>query len=139
MSKSLKAKVTISRVTYSDHEAVNISIEDVNSGIQFAELELSLESFGQAVTGLSYREADLTVRGLQYIGKRQVTEKRTIECPLTTYDRTKLESWLRENAQEEGWIVNTYLGSQTSVSYKEGKTFLNYSVTKYVDEVTNEQ
>lgn len=139
MSKSLKAKVTISRITYSDHEAVNISIEDVSSGIQFAELELSAEAFGLAITGLSYREADLTVRGLQYIGKRRVTEKRTIECPLTTYDRTKLESWLRENAQEEGWIVNTYLGSQPSVSYKEGKTFLNYSVTKYVDEVTHEQ
>lgn len=139
MSKSLKAKVTISRITYSDYEAVNISIEDVSSGIQFAELELSAEAFGLAITGLSYREADLTVRGLQYIGKRRVTEKRTIECPLATYDRTKLESWLRENAQEEGWIVNTYLGSQPSVSYKEGKTFLNYSVTKYVDEVTNEQ
>lgn len=139
MSKPLKAKVTISRVSYHDCEKVVISIDDVSSGIQFAELELSAEAFGLAITGLSYREADLTVRGLQYIGKRRVTEKRTIECPLTTYDRTKLESWLRENAQEEGWIVNNYLGSQTSVSYKEGKTFLNYSVTKYVDEVTNEQ
>lgn len=139
MNKPLKAKVTISRVSYHDCEKVVISIDDVSSGIQFAELELSLESFGQAVTGLSYRDADLTVRCLEHVGKLRITEKRIIECPLSTYSRYELESWLRENAQEEGWIVNNYLGSQTSISYKEGKTFLNYSVTKYVDEVTNEQ
>lgn len=139
MSKSLKAKVTISRTNWNDRETVSISIEDVNSGIQFAELELSLESFGQAVTGLSYREADLTVRGLEYVGKHRVTEQRTIECPLSTYNRYELENWLRDNAQEDGWILSTYLGSQSSVSYREGKTFLKYHVAKYVEEVTNEQ
>lgn len=37
------------------------------------------------------------------------------------------------NAREEGWVLSTYLGSQNSVKWVDGKTILNYSVTKYVN------
>jgi hypothetical protein len=44
-----------------------------------------------------------------------------------------LEQWLQDNAQEEGWIIDHYLGSQSSIDHMDGKTFLNYSVHKYVE------
>jgi hypothetical protein len=127
----MKAKVTISR---NSHDMVRISFRDVASGIEFAEASMTVEAYGYAITGLSEQEADLEVRGLEYVGKQRVTESREIVCPLKTYDRKELSAWLSDHAQEEGWLVSTYLGSQSSVKYKDEGSILRYSVTKYVDE-----
>ena len=126
----MKAKVTISR---SSDDIVRIRIRDVASGVEFAEIGLTVEAYGYAITGLSEQEGELEVRGLERVGKKRITEPRTIACPINSYDKNLLGAWLKENAQEDGWIVSTYLGSQSSVSHEEGKTILRYSVTKYVD------
>lgn len=125
----MKAKVTISRA--SDH-LVRISIRDESSGIYFAEAALTVEAFGYAITGLAEQEAELTVRGLQWVGKQRITENRTIECPLDTYKREELARWLEANAQEDGWMIDSYLGSQGSVTRRDDVTILKYSVTKYI-------
>lgn len=39
---------------------------------------------------------------------------------------------MRENKQEKGWLLNSYLGSKGSCYYSEGKKYLRYSVYKYV-------
>jgi DNA helicase TIP49 (TBP-interacting protein) len=126
----MKAKVSISR---GSDDKVRIRIRDVESSIEFAEVALTMESYGYVITGLSEQEAELEVRGLQWVGKRNVTEQRIIECPLNSYNRDELRAWLRENAQENGWMLSDYLGSQDSVTRKGDKTILRYSVTKYVD------
>ena len=125
----MKAKVTISRCS---DDTIRIRFEDIASSIEFAEVTMTPEAFGSAITGLSSQDAELEVRGLQFVGKQRINELRQIECPLKTYDRKEMENWLRDNAQEDGWMVNTYLGSQSSIKHKDGKTILNYSVTKYV-------
>lgn len=125
----MKAKVSINRAS---DETVRIVFRDCESGIEFAECAMSMESFGFAITGLSEQDAELKVFGLEYVGKKCVTEKRSIQCPLSTYDRKSMREWLQKNAQEPGWILNDYLGSQNSVVAKGGKTILNYSVTKYI-------
>ena len=127
----MKAKVTISRCS---DDTVRIRFRDVASNIEFAEAIMTPEAFGYAITGLSEMEADLRVSGLQNVGKKRIVEQRQIDCPLKTFRKEELRAWLRENAQEEGWILNDYLGSQNSVSYPDGKTLLRYSVTKYVEE-----
>jgi hypothetical protein len=76
-------------------------------------------------------EAEL--RGLEFVGKLRVSEPRRIEYPSNDSNREKMTQWLKDNAQEKGWIVSTYLGSQGSVERKDGKIFLNYHVTKYID------
>ena len=127
----MKAKVTISR---SSDDLVRIRFRDEASGIEFAEVALTMEVYGYAITGLAEQEGTLEVRGLEYVGKRRITEQRSIECPLSTYDKKTLVEWLQENAQEEGWLLNTHLGSQRSVVRNGDKLVLNYSVTKYVDQ-----
>ena len=125
----MKAQVTISRA--SDNR-IYIKIEDCASHIQFVEASMTLEDFGSAITGVGMQDADLEVRGLANVGKFRVTEKRSKECPIKTYDKDVLIAWLKANAQEEGWILDTYLGSQGSVNLVGDKTILNYSVTKFV-------
>lgn len=128
--KKLIGRVTITR---DSNDIVRISFRDECSRIEFAEARMTVEDFGFAITGLAEQPASVEVRGLEYVGKRQVNESRSIECPLKTYDREELSAWLMENAREDGWIVNGYLGSQGSVGYRDGKTILNYGVTKYVE------
>ena len=127
----MKAKVTIGRAS---DDRVRIRIRDEASGIEFAEVSLSVEAYGYAITGLSEQPAELEVRGLEWVGKRRITEQRKIVCQLDTYNRDELSKWLGDNGQEEGWLVSTYLGSQQSVSHTPEGVVLSYSVTKYVKE-----
>lgn len=95
---------------------------------------MSLHEYAECITGLGHVPLAAEVRGLEYIGMKRVSERRSIECPLTCHNRKELEIWLEQNAQEEGWLLNTYLGAQDSVGHRNGKTVLNYTVTKYVKE-----
>ena len=126
----MKASVSISR---SSDNNVRIRIRDEASRVEFAVITLTVEAFGYAVTGLSEQLGDLEVRGLEFIGRKKVIEKRQIVCPIGTYKKEELSAWLRENAKEDGWIINDYLWSQDSVSRGSGGTLLRYNVIKYVD------
>lgn len=127
----LKAKVTISR---NSNDEVYIFIKDVASGSVFAEVCMSVENYGYLVTGLAAQEGELRVRDLEFVGKKKIIEQRQKVCPLDTYSRPILEEWLKNNAKEEGWTVNTYLGGQKSICEYNGSKLLHYSVYKYVDE-----
>jgi hypothetical protein len=129
----MKAAVTIIR---SSKGVIRISINDRASGIEFVEAEMELADFANAVTGFSNQPAEMEVRGLQWVGMTRVSELREKLCPLDTYDRGELSAWLQANAQEEGWIVSTCLGTQGSVSRRPEGTLLRYSATKYVKEDT---
>jgi hypothetical protein len=126
----MKALVTICR---NSHGEIKLYIRDDTSRIQFAEITMTPHDFANALTGLGEQSGELSVFGLEYVGKKKVSETRSIECPLSGYQKREvLEKWLEENAQEDGWLVSTYLGLPSSVGTKCGKTTLNYSVTKYV-------
>ena len=114
---------------------IRIAIKDGLSRATFVEAIMTPEAFGNAVTGLAEQDAELEVRGLQYVGKRKITEKRQINCPLSAWsERTKLSLWLFNHAQEDGWILNTSLGAQDSVRRTAHDCVLHYSVYKYVEE-----
>lgn len=131
----MKGNLTISRPTYGNgKEKIRISIRDQLSRNQFLEIEVGYAEFATILTGLSEVEVDFQVNNLENVGKTRVTESRKVTYPGQSYDRNKLEDWLKENCKEEGWKVIPYLGSQNSRSYENGKTILNYSVEKYVDE-----
>ena len=131
MRKTIKTNITIAR---GSDDVVRIYIEDDSSRTQFLEIKLDYESFARVITGLHGVECESLVHGLEYVGKKRVTENRSVVCPLDTYDREKFQQWIVDNCQEEGWLISSYLGSQSSVVHREGKTTLNYRVTKYVEE-----
>jgi hypothetical protein len=94
---------------------------------------MSPHDFATAVTGLSGIKVDAEVRGLDVVGKKKVVESRSALCPLNSYDKSTLQAWLLDNCQEEGWTIDPYLGSQSSLSYHTEGVTLNYRVYKYVE------
>jgi hypothetical protein len=52
-------------------------------------------------------------------------------------DREKMSKWIEDNCKEEGWRIDSYLGSQSSIGHRDGKTVLNYSVYRYEQYLTN--
>ena len=127
-------QISILRPQCSDGSSyISIRIEDLTSSITFFDGKMELDEFARALTGFSCCNIEAELMGLEFIGKVRVYEKRSIEYPHKSYYLEEMSKWLEENAQEEGWIVNTYLGSQGSIQYVDNKTILNYSVTKYID------
>ena len=124
-------KITISR--RSDRKII-IQIRDEVSRIKFFDATMTLEDFAEALTGMGEVTMKGEVRGLQYVGKVKESVRRVAEYTgPSTYDYKKQEEWLKRNCQEEGWLLDSYLGSQGSV-YREGdKTYLRYGVYRFVD------
>lgn len=134
-----KVEIHVGRVSGSS-QYINLTLTDPISGVQFADLEIPFEKWGSLIGSGPMEKVDAELRGLQYVGKKRITEPRTASCPIDSYDKTVLEQWLKDNCQEDGWIVSTYLGSQGSVqrvsdrkTHKFERTVLRYNVTKYVD------
>ena len=128
---TIQANVSISR---DSNENIRIRITDNASRIQFVELKMSPHDFAMATTGLSFVPVEAIVTGLEHVGMQKVSEPRTVDCPLNTYDRNELMAWLIDNAQEPGWTLDAYLGSQGSISTTlsgNGRT-LRYRVYKFV-------
>ena len=128
---NIKGALTICRCS---NGKINLYVEDDLSGVRFLELEIEPAEFANALTGLGAQECDGQVRGLECLGKQRESEKRQVEYTgPDTYKQHEIEAWLVQNCQEEGWLLLPYLGSQGSVVRKDGKTFLNYTVKRYVE------
>lgn len=118
--------VTISR---NSKGTVGIFVRDEISRITFLELDLTLEDFAWLITGLSEVKAEGKTKGLEYVGKNKVKEERFVKVPEDIkYNRSKIEDWLEANCQEDGWLLDTYLGGKDSVQ----NGVVKYSVYKYV-------
>lgn len=124
-------KLTISR---NNQDEIVIRITDDASRTQFVKASLDPHSYAMLITGLSEVEAECEVNNLDRVGKQKIIERRSIECPLNTYSKDELKAWLLENAQEEGWMLDTYLGSQDSVGCStNGGRILRYHVFKFIE------
>ena len=150
MNKLLEGQVTISR---DNQNIVCIEVKDTLSRITFVKLKLTLEEYAKVITGLSYQDCQMEVKGLEYVGKEKITEARSVYYPDFDGKKAKMQNFLEQQHIDDGWLVNTYLGGQTSISpcrdgrdgsmlspCRDGRdgSMLNYSVYKYV-EVSNEE
>lgn len=131
--KDIQISMAISRPSGRDESYISIELRDEESRTRFIDVKIPLAQFSEALTGLMVSGIPAHVRGLDVVGKRKIIEPRSKEYPLKGHTRDLQEKWLVENAQEEGWILDPYLGSQGSVVTFNGKTVLNYHVHKYVD------
>lgn len=120
-------------ITRSNHDKVNIEIQCGTSLAHFVNVELTLEQFAFLITGRHQSDLKMQVNNLDCVGKQRIREDRQVLCPHKSYYRDKLTEWLKENCQGDGYILNTYLGSQTSVKHVDNGVLLNYSVMKFVD------
>lgn len=110
---------------------VELRLECNTSHIHFAVVRLSMSEFGNLVTGAGVRRKEIEVCGLEHVGKKYIHSNREIFCPIKGYDKEPLRQWLRDNAKEDGWYLDTYLGSQGSTRSVDGGQILKYSVYRY--------
>lgn len=130
--KKIDGNISISRCS---NGMIHISIEDNLSCMTFVVGSMTAEDFGNAVTGLSVQPISLEVCGLDVVGKKQIIEDRAVVYNGSQGSfvcRKELEKWLEKNYKEEGWIVNSYLGGQSSIEYADNKIILNFTVHKFV-------
>lgn len=126
----LPIQISISRTS---SDVIKIELRDPRAVVRFAQIEMTPHQFAMAITGLSAIEVDSELQGLEKVGKVRVHEARSKLCtdPMCNYDRRKQEKWLLINAQEESWELDTYLGSQDSISHTPEGPVLNYSVSRW--------
>lgn len=129
-AKVIKGEMQITRC---NHNKIHIEVQCSESLAHFLAIELTTDEFAMLVTGCHQSDIKMEVRGLDKVGKTRVLEKRQVICPLKSYDKDELGAWLTENCQEEGWLLSTYLGSQSSTKSVDNGTLLNYSVCKWID------
>jgi len=131
--KNVECRISISRCS---DGTIRISIEDKASNIQFFDGEMTPEAFGDAITGLSLQTVKAEVCSTENVGKKYVREARKVVLPvgLYQYDKEPVGPWIQESCKEEGWSINTYLGSRNSFSYDQATKLYtaHYSVFKYV-------
>lgn len=131
----LKGKISFTRPSRGGDvdQVVSIQIQDCASRINFLEIDVPLEQFALAVTGLSAQACDLTVRGLNRVGTKKVTESReALYTGEHAYNKDKLRAWLIETKQEEGWTLDPYVAHQNAIYPVDGGMMVRYSVYKFV-------
>lgn len=124
-----KTSVTISKT---NHDTIIIQLRDQASRINFAQVSLTLTDYAHLITGLAEVEGDGKYRLLEHVGKTKIIEKRCVSLYVKFSNRGEAEQWLIDNAQEEGWHLDSYLGAQGSINCESNNTTtLRYSVYKY--------
>lgn len=131
----MEGKISITRPSFHDgREVIAIEIYDTASRTTFCKMQIGMADFAAALTGQSQVPAQIEVRGLANVGLLKVSESRTATVSGRFHDRKFLQQWLTENCQEDGWVIDSYLGSQRSITWSDENTILNYSVHKFVPE-----
>jgi hypothetical protein len=114
----------------------NIEITDETSRVKIR-LKLTARQLADVISNTHVEGIEGEIQGIaSNIGKLKVREERQIKIPKTslpTYAAKEVYSkYLEENAQEEGWHLDSYMGSQKSVIYSGDEIILNYAVYKWV-------
>lgn len=128
-----EAKVTISKLIGGDNNKIRIEIEDELSGATFVSVDLSLEAFAQAITGLSIVSGEMKVRNLDLIGKRREMKKEIV--PTDNYNPSYEDVLeLAKPFEVDGWKANMYKGAKiTTTTDKKGNTLLSISFVRWVE------
>lgn len=135
-----EAKVTIGRRNLGDDEVVAISIKDSASGLVVVEIEISLESFASAVTGLSFCPAEYRFKPTQFtvdnICKNREVKRISLTKP-DTFDRDDRKANIARQIEESGELVDGWMlfddgcGSQQNEKYHKATLYI------FVDERTD--
>jgi hypothetical protein len=103
---------------------------------------MSIQEFGEAITGSASRPVTLDVRGLEHVGLMKQTKELIFELDTANYGGRRIEK-ARKVAQyyaDDGWTANLYFGSQNSFFIKDGKCYARTYQHRFVspEEAENE-
>ena len=126
-----------------NREYTSIEIIDKSSGIRFVEVKLTPEQLSSALARIAYTDCELSVVGLEKIGKKHEWKSFRFEIPKELYSYNykkyaerdaKLTKFAQDllDKDDEGWISDGYFGAQDSFSEDEGRYYAKCTVRRYV-------
>ncbi len=123
-----------------DGKGARIEVEDESSGIRFLKINLSAEQFMACLGRLANVECDINLKGIELIGKNRETSKHEFKIPAELYNRRyKERDYFDKAAQElaqsqltDGWIADSYFGSQGSFFQKDGERWARVTIRRWV-------
>jgi len=123
-----------------DGAGAKIEVEDDSSGIRFLKIDLSAEQFMACLGRLSMVECDINVYGLDRVGKTLEMGKHEFKIPAELYNRRCKEyDYFNKTAQElaqsqltDGWIADSYFGSQGSFFQKDREQWARVTIRRWV-------
>ena len=132
----MKGKISIHLV----HDSINgdfieILIEDRKSGTQFTEIEMSLEAFTLAITGMTGQPCTFELRGIEHIGKSRQWKKCLVPY-IPTHDGASLSGRMEKRRILAPYEVEGWRGNDSDLgNYHKRNSENEYTVTfqRFVD------
>ena len=120
-----------------DSECVHITIQDRSSGVQFVDLRMTIESFGEMLLGrCSLENCSFEVRGTEFVGKVKDHKEIIIPMPakVAWANRAAVAESIGNKMLSDGWMISDTFGSQGSFYTDGGKEYARAHVVRYVDQ-----
>ncbi len=96
-------------------ERIEISVRDRNAGVKFLSTVINPETFCSMLGRLAEVPVELEVKGLQKVGKTMEIDTLEFCMPSHSYEEQKTVATTEAiKACPDGWIPDTYFGSQDS-------------------------
>lgn len=115
-------------------ESTRIEIGDSDACTQFLRIDLNPEQISRCLSRQAMVECEITLTGLDNIGKKMENKTYSFEIPEEIYDKRDSEK-LRELAQSkltDGWIADSYFRSQNSFSIIDGKHIARVTIRRWI-------
>lgn len=136
-----KGTITISR---SQASYISICVQDNDSREILIDGKMELADFAAVVTGHGFMPIAYETGNLNRIGKLRETELATVKVDKSLlaeipkikpgqYGMPRLQQYLLRHCQRPGWEIDTYLGSQDSVSGSSDEPTLRFRYFRYVE------
>lgn len=114
----------------------HIQINCDESNTRFLDAYIDADTFAKMITS-AHVEFEADVNGLDRVGKRKIRESRSVVVhrdKLNGLGRDAAKEYVKRHCQEDGWLLDSYMGSQSSVVYQPNDMVkLNYAVFKFVE------
>jgi hypothetical protein len=135
---NIKGQLTISRWKGNDDtEGINIELIDADSHVRFVVVNISLEDFAKAITGLGYVPVDLDVRGLDKVGKIAEFKSTTVPVPFVLKYEDDFAALAREhfydNPENEDWFINISEHQRFEWTVVDGVTYITVNAKRFLD------
>jgi hypothetical protein len=115
---------------------LRIELADKKAGITFAFIHINQENLGKALGRLAYTPADVELKWLDKVGKKQEHREFIFEVSSDIVswgkDRKVLLGKIAKEKCPEGWEADMYFESQDSIFEKDGKTFVRTTIRRWV-------
>ena len=131
-----KAGLTISRVSGPDGDYIAVAIDDADASLrEVVKIELSLEEYARAITGICSRPGKGVVREkqLRHIGKKMEHKSLVFELTQDAYRNKDMAKMMAADVCPEGWEPDLYFGSQESFFCKGRKNFARTTIRRWVE------